>query len=125
MEILVCTTQSNSHFPVDFQLRGVCLHSQVDSFFLLKTPTELKGHGKSTIKWFQSDQVWKIINSTATLAVLAGPQPKSFPLGDHLWEFTQSDCVDPEEEAEGSPSRRFLEHDNDKCGDINEEVLFL
>ena len=97
-----------SRFPVDFQLRGVCLHSQVDSFFLLKNPTELAGHGKSTIKWFQSEQVWKIINSTTSLAVLTGPQPKFFPLGDHLWEFTLSSCTDPGEEGRDGGRRRTL-----------------
>ena len=77
-----------SNFPVDFQLRGVRLDGPADSFYLLKSPTELKGHGKSSIKWIESENVWKIVNSTSTLAVLTGAQSVSLPLGEGLWQFS-------------------------------------
>ena len=37
-------------FPVDLQLRGVCLDSQVDKFYILHSNTELRGHTGSVLR---------------------------------------------------------------------------
>ena len=46
-------------FPVDLQLRGVCLESQVDKFYVLHNSTELHGHGGSVLSWEDGENSWR------------------------------------------------------------------
>ena len=38
-------------FPVELQLRGVCLDSPVDKFYVLHSSAELHGQGGSRLSW--------------------------------------------------------------------------
>ena len=89
----LCPVCMFSDFPVDLQLRGVCLDSQVDKFYVLHNSTELHGHSGSLLRWVEEESSWTITRKRETLARL-GSESRSLPLGKHLWTFT-SGCSDP------------------------------
>ena len=82
-------------FPVDLQLRGVCLDSPVDKFFVLLNSRELLGHGGSILSWDEGERSWRIIKNSQILARTRSDGSRSLPLGVNQWDFTNSDCSDP------------------------------
>ena len=82
-------------FPVDLQLRGVCLDSPVEKFYLLHNSTELHGHGGSVLSWDDGEQSWRIVKNSQSLARTRSGGGRSLPLGVTRWDFTSSDCSDP------------------------------
>ena len=90
----LCPVCMFSDFPVDLQLRGVCLESQVDKFYVLHNSTELHGHGGSVLSWVESETTWRITKNYQSLATLQS-DGRSLPLGVNQWSFHTSDCSDP------------------------------
>ena len=83
-----------------FRLRGVCLDSQVDTFYVLKTSRELLGNSfDNKIILDDLTHKWKIVRSTNESEVIAVQQQSlGFPLGRHKWRFVSSTCRDDDEE---------------------------
>ena len=81
-------------FPVDLQLRGVCLDSPLDKFYVLHNSTELHGHGGSVLSWVSNENTWRITKNYESLLTLQS-DGRSLPLGTNLWHFHSSDCSDP------------------------------
>ena len=92
-KLQLCPVCRFLQFPVDFQLRGVCLESPVDKFYVLHNSTELHGHSGSLLRWVEEESSWTITRKRETLARLRS-ESRSLPLGKHLWTFT-SGCSDP------------------------------
>ena len=92
-KLQLCPVCRFLQFPVDFQLRGVCLESPVDKFYVLHNSTELHGHSGSLLRWVEEESSWTITRKRETLASLRS-ESRSLPLGKHLWTFT-SGCSDP------------------------------
>ena len=82
-------------FPVDLQLRGVCLDSPVDKFYVLLNSRELLGHGGSVLSWDEGERSWRIIKNSQILARTRSDGSRSLPLGINQWDFINSDCSDP------------------------------
>ena len=83
-----------------FRLRGVCLDSQVDSFYVLKSSRELLGNSYTKILFDDLTTEWKIVRSSNESEVIAVQhQSSGFPLGRHKWRFISSSsrCRDGEE----------------------------
>ena len=49
-KVELCPVCLFPQFPVDLQLRGVCLDSEVDKFYILHSDTELHGHTGSVLR---------------------------------------------------------------------------
>ena len=85
-------------FPNNFILRGVCLDSKVDSFFLMKSSTEFLGYIQTRMIFSVSTARWEIVSTTNDREVLAymksSDPANNFPLGLHQWKFLSSNCTD-------------------------------
>ena len=90
----LCPVCVFADFPVDLQLRGVCLDSPVEKFYVLHNSTELHGHGGSVLSWVSNENTWRITKNYESLATLQSDE-RSLPLGINLWHFHSSDCSDP------------------------------
>ena len=83
-----------------FQLRGVCLESQVDKYFLMVNSTYFSGYTRSDLVFSTTSQRWQIIlknNQTLVLAYLKA-EDSLFPLGLQPWYFENKSCQDSGEE---------------------------
>ena len=85
--------------PQNFVLRGVCLTSNVDSLFVMKSSTEFLGYIQTRMVYSTKTDRWEIVEMTNTSDVLAFMEKEeeegSFPLGLHPWYFLVSNCTDP------------------------------
>ena len=82
-----------------FRLRGVCLDSQVDTFYVLKSSRELIGNSYNKILFDDLTDKWKIVRSSNESEVIAVQHESArFPLGRHKWSFVAASCRDDEEE---------------------------
>ena len=93
----LCPVCMFPEFPVDLQLRGVCLASPVEKFYLLHNSTELHGHGGSVLSWAAPEQIWRIRTSNfqSLVTLQSGGGGGDLPLGINQWHFSDSDCSDP------------------------------
>ena len=91
-------------FPVELQLRGVCLDSPVDKFYVLHSSGELHGQGGSRLRWEEVEGRWRITRGGETLA-RTHSERRDLPLGVNTWLFSDSSCTDP-----ASPHRRLSLH---------------
>ena len=93
--------------PVSFLLRGVCLFSSVDSYFVSnKDFKQLIGYIQSVMIYSKDQQRWEVrssVNASQILAFLN--QTSEFPLGVHQWYFLDTNCTDP-----GQPWRSLNLH---------------
>ena len=92
----LCPVCEFREFPLDLQLRGVCLDSPVEKFYVLHNSTELHGHGGSLFSWDDGEKTWRITSNSQSLARLQSARgERELPLGLNQWEFTHSGCSDP------------------------------
>ena len=98
----LCPVCMFPEFPVDLQLRGVCLASPVEKFYLLHNSTELHGHGGSVLSWAAPEQIWRIRTSNfqSLVTLQSGGGGGDLPLGNNQWHFSDSDCSDPGKQIE-------------------------
>ena len=81
-----------------FVLRGACLHSSVDSHYVMRSSTEFQGYIQTRMVYSAKTARWEIVQITNTshiLAVMETEDGDNFPLGLHPWYFLDSDCTDP------------------------------
>ena len=83
--------------PVSFMLRGVCLFSSVDSYFVSSQDFQyLLGFIQSKIVYSSEKSRWEVRSSVDDDTVLAFLNETSeFPLGVHHWFFLDTVCTDP------------------------------
>ena len=94
---------------MDLQLRGVCLDSPVEKFYVLHNSTELHGHGGSLFSWDDGEKTWRITSNSQSLARLQSARgERELPLGLNQWEFTHSGCSDPGNQPRQTCSVFFL-----------------
>ena len=83
-----------------FKLRGGCLDSSVDQYFVMRSNKEFLGLVQSSIIFSSEQKRWEIVNSTDTTSILAYMESKterpSFPLGRQAWYFLDVNCTDPD-----------------------------
>ena len=81
---------------VNMELEGVCRGSSVDSFYVMKSPTEYLGYLHTSIAFSSSRDRWEVSHTFNSSNVLAFMDTKSdFPLGVNQWIFLEEDCADP------------------------------
>ena len=93
-----CPVCQLSSIQQNFMLRGVCLHSAVDSLFMMESSSLLVGYIQSKMMFSVGDSRWEIVNSTNTshlLAFMLEDGENNFPLGLHRWMILDTDCSDP------------------------------
>ena len=93
--------------PVSFLLRGVCLFSSVDSYFVSnKDFKQLIGYIQTVMIYSKHQQRWEVRSSVDETKILAFLNETSeFPLGVHQWYFLDTNCTDP-----GKPWRSLNLH---------------
>ena len=91
----VCQVQTQKKF----RLRGVCLHSDVDSFYMLKHDRELLGYRQSKMVWSRQDNRWNIVNLVNEKILAYANSTSAFPIGTHPWFFTDGNCTDHEHQS--------------------------
>ena len=81
-----------------FQLRGGCLDSSVDQYFVLRTNKEFLGLIQTSIIFSSEQKRWEIVNTSDTTNILAYMEGEadvpSFPLGRQAWYFLDVNCTD-------------------------------
>ena len=80
-----------------FQLRGICLDSSVDTYFVMRSNREFLGLLKSRIIFSDEESRWQIVNSSDSTKVLAFMETgeTKFPVGRQMWKFLDVNCTDP------------------------------
>ena len=82
--------------PTDFILRGVCLDSAVDKFYVTERFDYFLGYINSRMIFNDDSQRWEIVNNTEPSQVLAYMESEvdgGFPAGKHQWYFLDSNCT--------------------------------
>ena len=94
---VTCPLCEFQEFPVSFMLRGVCLESQVDKYFVLLDSDELLGLLHTKMIFSQQNQRWEIVKRLDDTEVLAflDETDEYFPSGTHRWYFVDTACTDP------------------------------
>ena len=78
-----------------FQLRGICLDSSVDTYFVMTGHKEFLGLLQSRMIFSSNESRWEIVNSSDSSTVLAYMEGDSkFPLGRQSWHFLDVNCSD-------------------------------
>ena len=78
-----------------FQLRGVCLESPVDKYFVMVNTTLFLGYIQSSLIFSNVSERWEIVkthNQTSVLAYMESEPENNFPLGLHSWYFEAETC---------------------------------
>ena len=80
-------------------MRGSCLESAVDKYFVMRNSKEFLGLIQTTIIFSSQRKRWEIVNSTDTTKMLAymeaSAEEGNFPLGLQSWHFLDVPCTDP------------------------------
>ena len=77
------------------QLAGVCSHSKIDRFYLLKSPSELLGMTFTKTIFSSRSQRWEIVDRYDEGKIFAfSNQSAVIPLGKHRWYFQDESCED-------------------------------
>ena len=85
----VCEYEENSK---DFQLRGVCLDSNVDTFYIFVNTSYMLGYINSEIVYNTEKIQWEIRNTrTGNISAVMNDTVK-FPIGLNKWYFLESHC---------------------------------
>ena len=97
---VTCPICEFREFPVSFMLRGVCLESQVDKYFVLLDSDQLLGLLHTKMIFSQLNQRWEIVKRLDEREVLAYLEETDeyFPSGTHKWYFVDTACTDPGKE---------------------------
>ena len=81
--------------PVEFQLRGSCLHTKIDPTYLLTSSKSLQGYTKSSIIWNEKNKSWNIVRDDTVVALMNNTNGRAIlPIGVHPW-YINSNCTDP------------------------------
>ena len=75
-----------------FQLRGVCLESQVDKYFAMVNTTFFRGYIQSDLIFSTTDKRWEIVKKNNESSVLAYLEEDVYPLGQQPWYFKNGTC---------------------------------
>ena len=86
-------------FPINFMLRGVCLNSSVDKYYVMLDSSSFTGFIQSRITFSSRNKRWEIVRITNENQVLAymDKSDEHFPTGTHHWYFEDVQCTDPGE----------------------------
>ena len=99
---VVCVVKGFQHF----MLRGVCITSPVDSFYVLGEAGHLTGYTQTSMSLSEDGTRWEIWHSYNTSLLLAYTNYSEFPVGIHSWYF---EAIGGQSECEGT-SRDLLLH---------------
>ena len=114
----VCEISSAGH---NFILRGVCLESPVDTYFVMKTSSEFLGYIQSRMFYSETNARWEIVNvrdSTDLFAyMIHNNDRREFPIGKHFWHFTTGNCSDPASNRRSLNFHREVEQPGHFCCD--------
>ena len=96
---LTCPVCELTVFPIKFMMRGVCLNSSVDKYFVMLDSSLFTGFIYSKIKFSSNNKRWEIVRITNEYQVLAymDKSDEHFPTGTHHWYFEDVECTDPGE----------------------------
>ena len=104
----------------NFVLRGVCLETPVDNFFVMKTSTEFHGYIQSKMLFSQTTGRWEIVNvrdSRDLFAYMVPSNEGEFPIGTHLWRFVAGNCTDPGSDLRSLNFHREVDQPGHFCCD--------
>ena len=82
-----------------FHLRGACITTFIDRFYILKSPSRFLGYQQTTMFWAAENKRWEIVNMISNETAAYTNETSEIPIGLHHWYFTdQSGCTDPDKE---------------------------
>ena len=80
-------------------MRGSCLESAVDKYFVMRNSKEFLGLIQTSMIFSSQQKRWEIVASSETTKILAYMEAPgeegSFPLGRQSWYFLDVPCTDP------------------------------
>ena len=78
-------------------MRGVCLESEVDKYYVLRDSNDFLGLLHSKIIFSDINKRWEIVRRVDDGEVLAYMEEtdENFPSGTHRWYFVDAACTDP------------------------------
>ena len=96
---LTCPVCELTDFPINFMMRGVCLNSSVDKYYVMLDSSSFTGFIYSKIQFSSRNKRWEIVRITNENQVLAymDKSDEHFPTGTHHWYFEDVDCTEPGE----------------------------
>ena len=80
-----------------FKLRGGCLDSAVEQYYVMRSNKEFLGLIQTSIIFSSEKSRWEIVNTSDPTNILAYMEAEvpSFPLGRQPWHFLDVNCSDP------------------------------
>ena len=89
---VICTVEPQTKFT----LKGVCIDSPVDSFYMMTSSTELVGYTQTTMMFNTSEKRWEIVMTRDNTLLAYTTSISEFPIGSHPWYFVDVDnpCTD-------------------------------
>ena len=98
---VVCQVPGNT----EYLLRGVCLDSPADSFYVVQDSQDLLGFIQTNMILNKARRRWEIQFSKNNSLIAFTNETLELPVGQHQWHFEKKDCHD-----EGKPSRSLNLH---------------
>ena len=73
---------------IQYQLKGVCISSPIDSFYVANRAYELIGFTQTSLVFENTTQRWEI-RFTSNKSLLAHTETSELPIGTHAWFFEE------------------------------------